>query len=237
MTDLATPPLPPSFLPRIIIFGGFTGSGKTTYARRMAAWLAPFHPVSMIEQDEIRARLADEWRRAGKISGNAPIPTSATHPEFTTEVYERILAEAAAAARQCCVPIIAASFRNQDNQESLARFLGQNPDLSVAAFWLESQTDAAERRIAERLKDPENISDAKVADAAKQRAAGENLQLADGWIRINTQTDAEAKNDVEAAKNVVFMRIIDSLWENPQAAPRPRATAPAPSAVPTATNG
>ncbi len=212
--------------PDICILAGLAGTGKTTATELLAAWLRTQNTgrkACVIDQDDLRAQLAEEWRQSGLLPKDAAIPTSRTHPEFTSQVYSRLWQEIKAKARTGAWVLVAASFKNPDNQEEFAQLW---PELSkqydAAALWLYASRDIAVARTLLRQKDPNNKSDQSAADVARQyeTAAAQKLMLAAGWRLVSANPPGGVNLETAPAQQDLLQHLLEAIEKPPSTAPQ-----------------
>lgn len=152
---LAPPP------PRLVAIGGFSGSGKTSHARRIAPELGAAPGAVLLRTDEIRKRL---W-------GCAPLdrlPPEAYAPDQSPRVYGAMFdaAEKALAAGRGVV--LDAAFLKPEERDA-AEALGRRAGVDCEGIWMEADPDVMRARIAARTGD---ASDADLAVLERQLAQG-----------------------------------------------------------------
>jgi aminoglycoside phosphotransferase family enzyme/predicted kinase len=145
--------------PRLIAIGGFSGSGKTTVAERLAPHLGMPPGARIIESDRIRKALHG-------VTAETRLPSHAYLPEVSRRVYDRL--------GQMCRDILAdggtvvtdAVFdRLEDRQaiEAIARACA----VPFSGLWLDAGADLLRARVAARHGGP---SDADVPVLERQLA-------------------------------------------------------------------
>ncbi len=165
--------------PALAAVGGYSGAGKSTFARALAPLMEPAPGAVILRSDEIRKRL---W-------GAAPaerLPKEAYAAGESARVYSRMFEAAAACLRAGRSVVMDAVFLRPEERAAAgfgAPFTG---------VWLEAPEEVLRARIAGREND---ASDADLAVLAEQMARGPG---AISWARM----DAERGFD-EAAQALV----------------------------------
>lgn len=175
--DLALDALKP-FQAQLIAIGGFSGSGKSTVADRLAQHLGAPPGARLIESDRIRKALHG-------VSAETPLGEDAYRPGMSEKVYGA-MAEAAEAllAAGCCV-IVDAVFDRAERRQALQRAV-RRAGAPFLGVWLDVPADALRVRITARRG---GQSDATLAVLEKQLASG--VQAAD-WRRVDATQPPEA---------------------------------------------
>ena len=149
--------------------GGFSGSGKTTWARAAAPELGAPPGAVLLRSDEVRKRL---W-------GVAPLerlPPQAYTPEQSTRVYAALYEAAAAVLASGSAVILDAAFLRPEERagaEALARQAG----VVFEGVWMQAEPAALRARVAGRRGDASD-ADLAVIEAQLARDTGEI-----GWFR------------------------------------------------------
>lgn len=149
--------------------GGYSGSGKSTWARRAAPGLGPAPGAVVLRSDEVRKRVFG----AGPTD---PLPAAAYDPASVDRVYETMLAEARACLAAGRAVVLDASFLEPERRMAAAD-LARACDVPFDGVWLEVAPATLRGRVTARRGD---ASDANLAVLEGQlaRGAGEI-----GWRR------------------------------------------------------
>lgn len=164
--------------PRLMAVGGFSGAGKSTFARAAAPAFGPPPGAVALRTDEVRKRLAG-------VDPLERLPASAYEPGFYTAVYDAVFEAAERMLRAGWSVVLDASFVDEaprNRAEALARAL----EVPFEGVWLEAPTAILEQRVRARTAD---ASDATVETIAMQRAR--NLGRI-GWLVIDAADGAAA---------------------------------------------
>lgn len=167
--------------PVLAAVGGFSGVGKTTFARRIAPGLGASPGAVVLRTDEIRKRLHG-------VAATALLPEAAYTSESQIRVYETMFAEAGRLLAAGRAVVLDATFVEpalRARAEALARAAG----VPFRGAWLEAKADVLAARIGARAGD---ASDATLATLRMQlmRDLG---PLA--WPRCDASTDVVAAAD------------------------------------------
>jgi aminoglycoside phosphotransferase family enzyme/predicted kinase len=178
LEHLAPPP------PSLTAVGGFSGSGKTTFARNIAPGLGAAHGAVVLRTDEIRKRLAG----AGPQDA---LPAEIYTPAFYAQVYETLIAEARALVVAGRAVVLDATFTNpglRARVEALAAELG----VPFHGVWLQAAPELLAPRIETRTADASDATldilrqqmemDLGPLDWARVDASGPPEDSAEAWI-------------------------------------------------------
>lgn len=169
--------------PRLVAVGGLSGTGKTTIARLIAPGIGPAPGAILLRSDTERKAL----------HGVAPLtrlPQAAYAPAVSAQVYDRLLALAAAILGEGHGAVLDATFLDPQARDA-ARACAAGRDAGFAGIWLDAPPEVLASRIAARRDD---ASDADLAVLRRQLDAGATAP--DGWLVV----DADAPPDVVAAR-------------------------------------
>ena len=150
--------------PRLMAVGGYSGSGKTTFARGRAAGMGAAPGAVVLRTDEIRKRL---W-------GRAPLerlPPEAYGPGQSGPVYAAMFDAARDALAAGSAVVLDAAFLRpgeRDAAEALARDVG----VPFEGVWMEAAPEVLRARVAAR-KDDASDADLNVLEAQLAFDVGE----------------------------------------------------------------
>ena len=158
LAHLSPPP------PSLTAVGGFSGSGKTTRARRAAVGLGAAPGAVVLRSDEIRKRL---W-------GRAPLdrlPPEAYAPGQSERVYGAMFEAAAVLLAAGRAVVLDAAFLKPGERDA-AEALAAKAGVPFDGVWMEAAPDVLRARVAARRND---ASDAgiEVLEAQLARGAGD----------------------------------------------------------------
>ena len=182
--DLAIALLRPAS-PRLIAIGGFSGTGKSTLARRIAPGLGALPGALTISSDPIRKRL----------QGVAPedrLPEDAYSAPVDARVFDEMFLEAETALAAGVPVILDMTFRDAGLRRR-AEACAEEAGVPFAGFWLEADPAILAARVDARTGDP---SDATTAVLERQLASGAGEIL---WTRIDTSASLQESHDRVAA--------------------------------------
>jgi aminoglycoside phosphotransferase family enzyme/predicted kinase len=185
-------PAPPS----LTAVGGFSGTGKSTFARSIAPSLGAAPGAVVLRTDEARKRLAG----AGPVDRLAPEIYTA---EFYKAVYDSVFETAKLLLRSGRAVVLDATFTDpalRARAEGLATEIG----VPFHGCWLEAPIDILESRVTARVGD---ASDATVAVLHDQisRFAGH----VSGWTRIDAVQPSQ-----QAAASWVAASVASAATDN-----------------------
>ncbi|MDB5425219.1 MAG: hypothetical protein JWQ29_2635, partial [Phenylobacterium sp.] len=164
--------------PRLAAVGGLSGTGKSTFARRIAAKLGPAPGAVVIRTDEVRKRLMN-------VPPGERLPDSAYAGDLYPRSYDALIENARTLLKAGHGVVLDATFIDpvlRARAEQLAVDCGVPFD----GVWLEAPLELLEARIAARTND---ASDATVATLADQRARHTSQVH---WRRVDASGDVDA---------------------------------------------
>jgi aminoglycoside phosphotransferase family enzyme/predicted kinase len=159
--------------PELRAVGGLSGSGKSTFARRLAPELGAPPGAVILRSDEIRKRL---WGRAP----TEPLPPEAYAEGQSERVYGAMLHEAGlvlSAER----PVILDAVFLKHAERSAAEKLAKTADVIFEGVWLDVPPEVMKQRLVARTGDASD-ADVPVLERQLQRDPGEI-----GWKRVQTR--------------------------------------------------
>ena len=147
--------------PRLIVIGGFSGSGKTTVADALAPWLGAPPGARIIESDRIRKALHG-------VPAEAPLDADAYRPDVSDKVYSEIVRRSLAILKAGGSAVADAVFDRLHNR-SLIEIASTAAGIPCEAVWLEAGVQILQQRVASRQEGP---SDADLHVLAQQMSGG-----------------------------------------------------------------
>lgn len=164
--------------PRLAAVGGLSGTGKSTFARRIAANLGPAPGAVVIRTDEVRKRLMN-------VPPGERLPDSAYAGDLYPRAYDALIENARTLLKAGHGVVLDATFIDP-GLRARAEQLAVDCGVPFDGVWLEAPLEVLEARIAARTND---ASDATVATLADQlaRHAGQVH-----WRRVDASGDAAA---------------------------------------------
>ncbi|GGZ41181.1 bifunctional aminoglycoside phosphotransferase/ATP-binding protein [Asticcacaulis endophyticus] len=154
----------------LMAVGGLSGSGKTTYARRIADSKGRSPGAVILRSDEIRKRLWD-WPSFERL------PAEAYTHEETDKVYSHIKRLAGIVLASGQSVILDATFRDLSPREAMEA-LAETTSVHFEGIWLDLSREERVRRVAVRSNDASDATEA-VADSQ-----AEVKDLSSKWTRI-----------------------------------------------------
>ena len=131
--------------PVLAAVGGFSGTGKSTFARAVAPGLGRSPGAVVLRTDEARKRLAG----AGPVDR---LSRDVYTPEFYAKVYDTALAEAGALLKAGQAVVLDATF-TEPALRARAEALAVDCGVSFEGVWLEAPVEVLEARVAARTGD------------------------------------------------------------------------------------
>jgi predicted kinase len=163
--------------PAVYVFFGLIASGKSTLAR---AW-AEYRAIEYFNSDVIRKQLAGSGS-----SGLQPFRQGIYSESFTRKTYAALLDRASAAIRAGRSVVLDASYQRRADRQGV-RDLAKKHGARVYFILCSCPEDELKRRMAQRARDPQAVSDGRWEIYLHQRelfeepselTAGQLLRLA-----------------------------------------------------------
>ena len=172
--------------PVLAAVGGYSGSGKSTFARALAPLLGAAPGAVVLRSDEIRKRL---WG----VAPTERLPKEAYAGKVGKRVYRQLYHEAALALRAGRAVVLDAVFMKDVERDKAAAVAGAC-GAPFEAAWLEAPAEVLRARVAARTND---ASDADLRVLAMQlgQAPGEV-----SWTRLNAEGDFAAMAQALASR-------------------------------------
>ena len=174
--DGATMPQARPGRPSLWAVGGLSGSGKSTWAARMAPALGPAPGAVILRSDIERKRLCG-------VTETQRLPPEAYSPEATREVYARLRTLAARVLATGHSVIVDAVHARPDEREAVEK-VAREAGADFRGWWLEAPEGELIRRVEARS------GDASDADAAVVRRQLSYDLGAIGWTREDALSTA-----------------------------------------------
>ena len=131
--------------PVLAAVGGFSGTGKSTFARAIAPGLGRAPGAVVLRTDEVRKRLAG----AGPVDR---LPRELYTPEFYAQVYDTALADAAAMLKAGQAVVLDATF-TEPALRARAEAVAAEAGVPFLGVWLEAPAEVLEARVSARTGD------------------------------------------------------------------------------------
>lgn len=162
----------------LVAVGGLSGSGKSSFARRIAPELGAAPGAVVLRTDEVRKRLAG-------VGPTETLPASAYGPAFYDRVYSVMFGEAGRALAAGRSVVLDATFV-QPALRARAAEVAQAAGVAFRGVWLEAPVEVLAERIGRRAAD---ASDATLETLRMQSG----LDLGQiGWARVDASGAADA---------------------------------------------
>jgi uncharacterized protein len=161
--------------PRLFAVGGLSGSGKSTFARRLAPEVGAAPGAVVLRTDEIRKR----------VFGVQPadrLPKAAYAPEISPRVYALMLDEARAALRAGWSVILDAAFLRTEERDG-AEVLAREAAVPFTGCWMQADEAVLRNRLRSRTGDASDADEA-VLEAQLRRGVGDV-----GWRRVDAAVE------------------------------------------------
>ena len=162
--------------PVLAAVAGASGTGKTTFARTVAASLGPLPGAVVLRTDEIRKRLV-------KVGPTERLDRDVYTPAFYAKVYDTLFAEAGAMLRAGRAVVLDATFIDE-GLRARAEQLAADCGVAFHGAWLDAPTAVLEARVAARIGD---ASDATIEVLHDQLARLAQTRI--GWSRIDATAE------------------------------------------------
>ncbi|WP_235219034.1 bifunctional aminoglycoside phosphotransferase/ATP-binding protein [Sphingobium sp. C100] len=149
--------------PRMIAIGGLSGTGKSTLARTLGAYVGRPPGARILRSDILRKRLAG-------VPSETPLPPSSYSAEASAAVYDTLggLAQHDLAAGHAV--IADAVFGTPDEREAIAEVAGRT-ECEFTGLWLELSEDQRIARVDRRISDASDAN-AEIVRAQSQKLTG-----------------------------------------------------------------
>ncbi len=185
--------------PRLIVIGGFSGSGKTTVADALAARLGAPPGARIIESDRIRKGLHG-------VAAEVRLDADAYRPEVSDKVYSEIVRRSLAITKAGGSVVADAVFDRLEYRR-LIEFASKAAGTRCEAVWLQADAQVLLQRVSSRLQGP---SDADLRVLARQLSGG---QKPPDWRLINAQRPVgEMVAEILERVNMAQYRRRDRDW-------------------------
>jgi predicted kinase len=174
--------------PVLAAVGGFSGTGKTTFARAIAPGLGAAPGAVVLRTDEARKRLAG----AGPVDRLAPETYTA---EFHARVYDEVRGTARALLKAGQSVVLDATF-TEPGLRARAEALAADRGVPFRGAWLEAPVDVLEARVRARTGD---ASDATLEVLHDQiaRHGGEAVS----WPKVDATAPTAAAVEAWSARH------------------------------------
>jgi aminoglycoside phosphotransferase family enzyme/predicted kinase len=164
--------------PRLVAVGGLSGTGKSTFSRRIAADLGAAPGAVVLRTDEIRKRLM-------KVPPSERLPPSAYAGDLYPRSYDALIENARTLLRAGHSVVLDATFIDP-LLRARAEQLAVDCSVPFDGVWLDAPLEVLETRVAARTND---ASDATVATLQDQLARHTSVVL---WRKVDASGDIDA---------------------------------------------
>lgn len=156
----------------LVATGGFSGSGKSTFARVCAPGLGAAPGAVVLRTDEIRKRL---WN----VPSLQRLPKEAYTAEVSEKVYDELFRDAELVLKAGRSVVVDAVFIKPE-QRARAEALAARLDVAFQGVWLEAPPEVLRARVAARVNDASD-ADVAVLESQLSRDTGDIA-----WRRVDT---------------------------------------------------
>jgi uncharacterized protein len=161
---------------RLIVIGGFSGSGKTTVAEVLAAQFGSPPGARIVESDRIRKAMHG-------VPAEEKLSPAAYRPEVSEKVYGEMARRSLAILRAGGSVVANAVFDRAPDRERMEA-VAREPGVPCTAIWLDAKASLLRRRVATRTISP---SDADLEVLSRQLAADTKSIT---WQKVDADRDA-----------------------------------------------
>lgn len=175
--------------PVLAATGGFSGTGKTTFARAVAPGLGASPGAVVLRTDEVRKRLAG----VGPVER---LPREVYTPQFYERVYETLFADAQAMLRAGRAVVLDATF-TEPRLRARAEALAAECGVPFRGAWLAAPLDVLEARVGARTGDASD-ADIQVLRGQVAQFAGQSTD----WAQVDATQATEAAARVWLSRRV-----------------------------------
>ena len=161
--------------PRLVAVGGYSGTGKTTLARKLAPGIGPAPGAIHLRSDLERKAMFG-------VDPLTRLPERAYSEAAGKRVYDRLLDHAAQILQAGHSVVLDAVFATAEERGAVDA-LGRRLNVPVTGVWLEADPRTLVSRVSARQGD---ASDADASVVHKQLASGDP---AEEWVRIDARNE------------------------------------------------
>jgi predicted kinase len=176
--------------PILLAIGGFSGTGKSTVASQVAAFVGRPPGARILNTDRIR-------KAEFGVSAEQPLPVLAYATVVSKQVYEKLRRTSGEVLATGTAVIADAVFDRPDERSAIQR-LAEDIGIPFYGIWLDAPEGTAISRIAGRQGGPSD-ADAAVLAAQIERGCGTVT-----WRRVDAlSSPADVRNAVLVALNPI----------------------------------
>ena len=181
---------------RIIAIGGLSGSGKTTIAEALAAYVGAPPGARIVESDRIRKALHG-------VPPETRLPEKAYRPEISERVYREMARRTGLILAQSGSVVADAVFERREDRERIGNDAA-NCGTPMLGIWLEADPTVLLRRVNDRRGGP---SDATVDILSRQLQRNTKGIT---WHRLNA-----ARKPADIIADILHLAAADALQRTP----------------------
>ena len=171
--------------PRLVAIGGFSGTGKTSLAHRVAPVLGSVPGARILRSDVLR-------KQSFGVPPETRLPASAYERNVTERVYHALCEKAAEILAGGYAVLADAVFLRPDERRDIAE-IARAKGVRFTGLWLEAAPELLARRIESRERD---ASDADVEVMRRQVALDPGSMT---WHRVDAGGDVERTTELASA--------------------------------------
>jgi aminoglycoside phosphotransferase family enzyme/predicted kinase len=165
-------------MPHLVAIGGYSGTGKTTVARRLAPGLDPCPGALHLRTDVERKLMAG-------VNMDDRLPPESYTKQASDKVYAAVLEKARAALRAGWPVIVDAAFLDRGERDAVEQLAGECGTV-FTGLWLEADEEVLVERVTARRGDASDAT-ANVVRQQLSRGAGDT-----GWARVDAGGKVDA---------------------------------------------
>lgn len=164
-------------LPVLVAIGGYSGSGKSTVAAKLAPTLGPPPGARIAASDRIRKKL---WG----VSAETRLPMEAYGADAAARTYAAMMQLAELMLAQGHAVVADAVFDRRVDRERIGE-VARRAGMPFYGLWLQAPKDTLVQRVTERRGDPSDATPSVVIDQISRHGAAKE------WTRISAQENID----------------------------------------------
>ncbi|WP_109806362.1 AAA family ATPase [Sphingosinithalassobacter portus] len=157
--------------PRLVAVGGLSGTGKSTLARQLGAWIGRAPGARVLRSDVFRKRLAG-------VSPETRLPPASYTAASSDETYEALF-ESAEDHLRCGTSVILDAVFTSRSEREVAQIIAERERVPFHGIWLEAPEQERVARVSSRTFDASDAG-AQVVREQSRKSVGD----VGGWLRL-----------------------------------------------------